>query len=643
VITQTCRFAFVVAAVTLLSGLAPCQQNLRAHRKASPSTGQLRKQKLVGSWQPKGGKALVYLSNGTGRNANGSRFNWRLEGDFLVAQAMTSEGKPTGGAARIPILFTRDGKEYSTFAEGGRLKTPFYRLLPNGHVDGHRSKAGGNYLSKRFDPKIQDDDTLPPTVVQPAPARPQPPSPPQKGTKPPNNDFSSTENAPVATNRGGVRVGRNVQVSVALPRASHNEVTIAAHPRDPNCLLAASMLEAPGHPNLAKIIVYTSFDRGKSWTTSLQRNNPDPQSYADPTFACGPDGTIYFADMYFPTSNLGPAQGACVEFTHSANGGKTWSPTTRLDGWHDRPFLAVDTGIGLRQGWIYCSIGSPDRKLFASHDKGQTFLTGEPYSRDPKEQILSGNPVVASDGSLIHLYMSVPGSQIATADPDVRVPGAHSEDPRTGAIMIARSIDGGVSFPPCQKIASFQLRDMRPGGLPMLAADPGSPSYSDRLYAVWADMQPRGTCVMFAVSKDKGVSWSQPILLSEQANKYSYEAFLPSVAVNKAGLAAVSWYDTRAIPLDQAGWDIRMRISRDGGSTWQPSIRVTNVSTLNLKPRRKRSHPETRFNNIQPGHTAGLAADGNGLFHPLWIDGRTGVRQVFTAAISVDDPPTSIR
>jgi hypothetical protein len=35
------------------------------------------------------------------------------------------------------------------------------------------------------------------------------------------------------------------------------------------------------------------------------------------------------------------------------------------------------------------------------------------------------------------------------------------------------------------------------------------------------------------------------------------------------------------------------------------------------------------------GHTAGLAADAAGAFHPVWIDNRTGVHQMWTARVGV--------
>jgi hypothetical protein len=84
----------------------------------------------------------------------------------------------------------------------------------------------------------------------------------------------------------------------------------------------------------------------------------------------------------------------------------------------------------------------------------------------------------------------------------------------------------------------------------------------------------------------------------------------------------VTWYDTRDVPGGK-GWNIRFGASLDGGRTWQRSIRVTEVETRTGGPA-----------DI-PGDTAGLAASEGGRFHALWIDGRTRVRQVWTATITV--------
>jgi hypothetical protein len=85
--------------------------------------------------------------------------------------------------------------------------------------------------------------------------------------------------------------------------------------------------------------------------------------------------------------------------------------------------------------------------------------------------------------------------------------------------------------------------------------------------------------------------------------------------------AGVAWYDTRGLSGERPGWNYRFRTSLDGGDTWQPSVRV--------------SEQKTTLANRGPGHTGGLAAAADGTFHLLWIDGRTGQQQVWTARVTV--------
>ena len=137
---------------------------------------------------------------------------------------------------------------------------------------------------------------------------------------------------------------------------------------------------------------------------------------------------------------------------------------------------------------------------------------------------------------------------------------------------------------------------------------------------------------MLTLSRDKGVNWSQPVALSDEA-RASVEsedkairryAFLPSVAVNRAGVVAVTWYDATRGGSTLSS-NVRLKASLDGGSTWLPSVRVTEFVS--------RSNPDADESWV--GHTAGLAADASGVFHPLWVDNRTGVRQVFTTTVII--------
>jgi len=87
---------------------------------------------------------------------------------------------------------------------------------------------------------------------------------------------------------------------------------------------------------------------------------------------------------------------------------------------------------------------------------------------------------------------------------------------------------------------------------------------------------------MLSRSEDKGAHWSEPLPLSEQPPEGAgYHAFLPAVAVNKAGVVAVSWCDTRERDrIGKPAWDVRLRVSADGGQTWQPSVRVTSQTSV---------------------------------------------------------------
>jgi hypothetical protein len=100
------------------------------------------------------------------------------------------------------------------------------------------------------------------------------------------------------------------------------------------------------------------------------------------------------------------------------------------------------------------------------------------------------------------------------------------------------------------------------------------------------------------------------------------------------------------------GWRLRGAASLDGGETFSASEPLADVAnnylTTTQWPTRARiagvslpsSWPPSLWVDlsswlIQPGHTSGLAVDTNGVFHPTWVDHRTGVAQLWTASVHV--------
>src|SRR5262249_17357003 len=80
-----------------------------------------------------------------------------------------------------------------------------------------------------------------------------------------------------------------------------------------------------------------------------------------------------------------------------------------------------------------------------------------------------------------------------------------------------------------------------------VAADPAN----GNLYAVWQDARfsnSQYTGIAFSMSTDGGLTWSAPIKVNQTPEDIpagNRQAILPSVAVNRDGVVAVTYYDRR--------------------------------------------------------------------------------------------------
>jgi len=600
-------------------------------------------QVLAGSWQSANkSNTVTFHRDGTGTNANGSRFRWRLEKNHLLVRAVAANGK-VGLESGTPIEFTFDQKQYALVFEGGKLRAQFYRLTPSGVRFAQRTKHGRRY-PEAAKPLNADDST---DSDSPVP------------TSFPGKPTSGHRDLP-QTPSNLYLIGPNVQVSNAKWNVMHSEVVIAADPATGNRLAAASMF---GSQSVSKIAIYTSEDYGKSWGLSFQRNGKDPESSADPAFAVRSDGTIYFVNMFF--EDFGSENGRSLQFLARPAAGRSWNAGRPVAGLHDRPFLAIDNTAGGYRGRVYCV---SQNGLFVSTDGGEKFIQTSPFSAKPGFHYAGpGNPVILSDGSLVTIQDSwsegngnIAAQSLRRKDLDndevlernefvggnaffgARKHETELSGGENGLLTARRSTNGGQTLSEEHEIARYDFNRLSYTNVPMMVADA-----KDRLFAVWNDALPAGgTGVFLSHSDDKGTTWSHPILLSEQSPQLfrdeikwqtmaKYSAYMPCIATSSAGIIGVSWYDNRDVPLDKAGWDYRFRSSSDGGETWSPSARVSEKTTLFSMKRHKKIPLEEQRAHYHAGHTAGLCCDSNGRFHALWIDARTGVRQVWTATIGV--------
>jgi hypothetical protein len=455
-----------------------------------------------------------------------------------------------------------------------------------------------------------------------------------------------------------IRVGPNVQISVSNASRLHHEVTIAASPTDPDRLLACSMIfdskDASRH-----VVAYASIDGGKTWKPSLETKTTT--FVGDPTCAFGDGGDAWLAAL--PLHYESEADHATLVY-RSADGGASWSSPVSLP-FIDREWLVFDRTSSPHRGTLYLhgnavrdpTVDGDERivfTLFRSTDGGKSFGPPQKLVSDGDHMSFgTGNGVVLSDGTYAFALMEWNDKNKLDND-DWKKP--------IGKIKVVRSKDGGKTFEKAIAAADWHgCRGWTPG-IVMLAADPSAGPFRDRMYVTWPDAR-SGRCeILLSSSADKGETWSAPVTINDdqspEQKKRARPHLLPAVAVNPAGVVGVSWNDRRDAADSGRQWTARFAASLDGGETFTPSVALSPPETSSAKsdyvPIMAYSmggghhRPKGRGGNIHleigpqwidylsAADTAGMAAGADGAFHPLWVDSRTGIPQLFTAAVRVE-------
>jgi hypothetical protein len=465
--------------------------------------------------------------------------------------------------------------------------------------------------------------------------------------------------------RAQITVQPNVQVSQARANLTQGELMAASDPKRSGHLIACSLIYGSEHPDTQRgdswgVAVYLSEDGGKTWRPTLEEH-----PLMDPACTYGADGTAYV--MAFPLDDSG-----AMRIYRSLDGGRVWEPPTAIRGM-DRPYFTVDGTGGKYNGnlYVYGQISSASpmdgkghlsgTKLYTSKDSGRTF--GDPVQREagPENEVMTNsNGVVLSDGTLVILFEENRHTWDADSETDgvVEFPENRQYHP-TSHLRIVTSSDGGRRLSPATTIAEYysHIYPWRPPAsiIPWIAVDASPGPFKDRLYVVWSDRRSGRDEILFSTSSDRGKNWSTPVPVNDDRSPavagHGPDHHLPVIAVNSRGVVGVAWYDRRDIP-DNLGWNIRFRASLDGGDTWLPSVKVSEAphsytaktqwpiiasSGGGWPPAVGRASIDLNINSmmIMGGDTSGMAVDSDGTFHPVWVDNRTNVPQLWTSAISV--------
>jgi hypothetical protein len=459
--------------------------------------------------------------------------------------------------------------------------------------------------------------------------------------------------------RSGIEQLSARQISVDHADRPHVESHIAVDPKDPKHLLATAMVFIDGD---TRVFPYVSFDGGKTWARGeiIGDSSITGTGAGDPVIYITGSGVSYFSTL---AKVNGINRGLVAR---SSDGGRTWRTTTVFP-FTDRQWLAVDVGRGPFGGRTYFTgtgvyqsrdgVRAVAPYLARSDDEGLTFpfRTLVAYDRAGPNPAAPLNavpmePLVTPRGLLVLTLQGAPDQQT--------IERAKRDSLNAWAFGLMISDDGGESFGPARYSptarlsvtgnARRRLRSLSAGGFVRTAIDASSSRFGNRIYFVSTDYDP--TIDRYVVrlwhTGDFGKTWGTAVASDAPRGDVAN----PAIAVNREGIVAVTWNDRRDDPKEQC-WRLYSALSLDGGEHFLPAQRLSQAPTCASVPENWQLS-RSAFNSDQSGQylahfstyppvptrypmggdTQGLVADATGVFHAAWINGETGVMQLWYTA-----------
>ena len=379
------------------------------------------------------------------------------------------------------------------------------------------------------------------------------------------------------------------------------EVTIAVNPRDPDNLIAASIM----------LYSYYSFDGGLSWETNKVYSPYG--SNGDPSVIFDRFGTAYLAYIIKVKYS---------SIYKSYDGGKSWDAGkpagVNPPMYFDKEWLAVDLTDSPYKDRLY--LAWSEFSHYYSFDPNDSTHIMFSYSTDQSRTW--STPVRVSDqkGDATDGDGTVEGAVPAVGPGGV----VHLSWAGNYRIMFDQSFDGGETFGKDIYVTDqpggweFNIPGLtRANGFAQTLCDTSHSPYRGNIYILWSDQRngKDNTDIFLVKSTDQGRTWGEPVKVNCDTGRA--HQFFPWGAIDPAtGYLYVVFYDRRNHQNDST--DVYVAKSTDGGDTFV-DFRVSVTPFL----------PDDRH---FLGDYIGITAL-NGKIYPVWTRIDHGEYSIWTALV----------
>lgn len=355
-----------------------------------------------------------------------------------------------------------------------------------------------------------------------------------------------------------------------------NEESIAVDPTNPDNIVA---IWRDTRTLPLKVGWGYSHDGGTSWTDAGLLIGPYEQT-SDPALCVNSSGYFYAAllSVGFAVPPSPPLTGIYVGL--SMNAGVSWPLI--LEAVHD-PILNVGDPLTDKEMIVCDRTGGPtDGNIYISFNRlSYTLDTSSIWCVRSQDGFMFDDPRLVSatptgtDGAM----WSVPA---VGADGRVIVAWTSEGD---GAIMYDVSYDEGWTWGEDRVLqpTSFYMEviedQIHVFSFPALTSDMSQSPFRGLLYCAFTDKAADGFFDLYLTrSLDSGLTWTPRIRLNDDPLGNNVDQFHPWVSVNDDGVVSVVFYDRR-LDVNNVLFDVWVTHSFDGGVTWTPNQRVTEVSS----------------------------------------------------------------